>query len=73
MDVSVARSKQICIEWMEATVLFPVVPVHKVVRMMRMLMDARADVNAQGGACGNALQAASFRGHDKVIRMLLVV
>jgi hypothetical protein len=26
MDVSVARSKQICIEWMEATVLFPVVP-----------------------------------------------
>jgi len=69
MDVSVARSKQICIERMEATVLFPVVPVHKVVRMVRMLMDTGADVNAQGRACGNALQAASSRGHDKAIQM----
>ena len=25
--VSVARSKQVCIEWMEATVLFPVVSI----------------------------------------------
>ncbi|SLM38718.1 ankyrin repeat domain containing protein [Lasallia pustulata] len=30
-----------------------------------------ADVNAQGGEYGNALQAASERGHDQVVRMLL--
>jgi ankyrin repeat protein len=28
-------------------------------------------VNAQGGAYGNALQAASFKGHDKIVRMLI--
>ncbi|GFF23322.1 NACHT nucleoside triphosphatase [Aspergillus udagawae] len=27
--------------------------------------------NAQGGRLGNALQAASFRGHEKVVQMLL--
>jgi hypothetical protein len=30
-----------------------------------MLMDAGADVNAQGERYGNALQAASSKGHDK--------
>ncbi|KFZ24483.1 hypothetical protein V502_01035 [Pseudogymnoascus sp. VKM F-4520 (FW-2644)] len=30
-----------------------------------------ADVNAQGGAYGNALQAASDGGHDKVVEVLL--
>jgi Ankyrin repeats (3 copies) len=30
-----------------------------------------ADVNAQGGYYGNALQAASSRGHDKVVEVLL--
>ncbi len=30
-----------------------------------------ADVNAQGGWDGNALQAASSRGHKDVARMLL--
>lgn len=35
-----------------------------------MLLDAEVDVNAQGGSCGSALQAASDRGHKKVVKML---
>ncbi|KAI4940771.1 hypothetical protein J4E91_011258 [Alternaria rosae] len=37
----------------------------------RLLLDKGADVNAQGGSCGNALQAASERGHEQVVKMLL--
>jgi hypothetical protein len=33
-----------------------------------MLMDAGADVNTQGEEWGNALQAASVEGHDKVVQ-----
>lgn len=29
------------------------------------------EVNAQGGNYGNALQAASSEGHDKIVQMLL--
>ena len=36
-----------------------------------MLLDRGADVNAQGGEYGNALQAALERGHDRVVQMLL--
>jgi len=36
-----------------------------------MLLDKGAEVNAQGGRYGNALQAASEGGHEKVIQMLL--
>ena len=36
-----------------------------------MLLDKGAEVNAQGGWYGNALQAASEGGHEKVIQMLL--
>jgi ankyrin repeat protein len=36
-----------------------------------MLIDAGADVNAQGGSYGNALQAASGEGHKKVVKMLI--
>jgi ankyrin repeat protein len=36
-----------------------------------MLLSAGADVNAQGGYRGNALYAASFRGHEKVVQALL--
>ncbi len=36
-----------------------------------MLMNAGANVNAQGGDYGNALQAASLGGHDKVVQMLI--
>jgi ankyrin repeat protein len=35
------------------------------------LLDKGADVNAQGGLYGNALQAASSRGHETVVRLLL--
>ncbi|KAH0332324.1 Pfs, NACHT and ankyrin domain protein, partial [Aureobasidium melanogenum] len=35
------------------------------------LLDKGADVNAQGGRYGNALQAASLEGHDKIVQMLL--
>ncbi|KAH8621148.1 hypothetical protein IG631_24202 [Alternaria alternata] len=36
-----------------------------------MLLDAGADVSAQGGGHGNALQAASIWGHEQVVKMLL--
>ncbi len=36
-----------------------------------MLMDAGADVNAQGGYSGNALQAVLEGGHEKVVQMLM--
>ena len=36
-----------------------------------MLLEKGADVNAQGGDYGNALQAASAGGYDKVVQMLL--
>jgi hypothetical protein len=39
--------------------------------VVRLLLEAKADVNAQGGEYGNALQAASFWGHEKVVRQLL--
>jgi hypothetical protein len=35
-----------------------------------MLLDRSADVNTQGGYRGNALQAASYPGNEKVLRML---
>ena len=36
-----------------------------------MLLDKGADVNAQGGEYGNALQAASAGGHEAVVRLLV--
>jgi hypothetical protein len=35
--------------------------------VVQMLLDRGVDVNAQGGFYGNALQAASARGHDTVV------
>lgn len=35
------------------------------------LIEQGADVNAQGGEYGNALQVASSKGHDKVVQKLL--
>jgi ankyrin repeat protein len=45
-------------------------------KVVRILLDKGADVNAPGGRYGdgrygNALQAASKGGHEKVVRMLL--
>ncbi|KAF1830092.1 ankyrin repeat domain-containing protein, partial [Decorospora gaudefroyi] len=39
--------------------------------MTQMLLDKGADVNAQGGHYGNALQAASVGGHKEVVTLLL--
>ncbi|KAL7922806.1 hypothetical protein ACQKWADRAFT_312700 [Trichoderma austrokoningii] len=36
----------------------------------RDLIGKGADVNAQGGEYGNALQAAAFRGHEEIVRLL---
>jgi ankyrin repeat protein len=36
-----------------------------------MLIDAGADVNAQGGEYGSALYVASQGGHEKVVQMLI--
>lgn len=38
---------------------------------MELLLDKVADVNAQDGHYGNALQAASCKGNEKVVRLLL--
>ena len=38
--------------------------------MVQILVDAGADVNAQGGDYGNALQAASSNGDKKVVQIL---
>ncbi|KAF6811461.1 Ankyrin repeat domain-containing protein 50-like protein 3 [Colletotrichum plurivorum] len=38
---------------------------------VQMLLDKGADVNAQGGVYGNALQAASSSGHDNIVQMFL--
>ncbi|KAJ9480589.1 hypothetical protein VN97_g12962, partial [Penicillium thymicola] len=40
-------------------------------RVVQMLLERGADVNAQGGNYGNALQAACFRGPHKIAQMLL--
>ncbi|KIX01605.1 uncharacterized protein Z518_09331 [Rhinocladiella mackenziei CBS 650.93] len=40
-------------------------------KVMQMLLDRGAEINAQGGGYGNALQAASHGGHEKIVRILL--
>jgi ankyrin repeat protein len=39
--------------------------------IVERIMARSIDVNAQGGKYGNALQAASYRGHGTVVKMLL--
>ena len=39
--------------------------------VVETFLNERADVNAQGGEYGNALQAASRGGHDQVVQILL--
>ena len=36
-----------------------------------LLLDRQADVHAQGGFYGTALQAASAEGHEKIVQLLL--
>ncbi|KAJ5625207.1 hypothetical protein N7510_001516 [Penicillium lagena] len=38
---------------------------------LELLLEKGADVNAQGGRYGNALQAASFGGYERIVRLLL--
>ena len=51
-------------------------PLNKVVaggheKIVELLLRNGADVNAQGGVYGTALQAASYGGHEKVVELLL--
>jgi ankyrin repeat protein len=39
--------------------------------VVKLLLDAGVDVNAQGGKFGNALQAASVNGYEQVVKLLL--
>jgi ankyrin repeat protein len=39
--------------------------------VVRLLLDKGAEVNAQGGRYGNALQAASLGGHGAIVKTLL--
>jgi ankyrin repeat protein len=38
--------------------------------IVERLLEAGADFNAQGGKCGNALQAASYGGHNVIVERL---
>ncbi|KAJ7795329.1 ankyrin repeat-containing domain protein [Mycena olivaceomarginata] len=40
-------------------------------KICELLLNKGADVNAQGGRYGNALQAAASQGHDKIVQVLL--
>jgi ankyrin repeat protein len=39
--------------------------------VVRLLLDNGADVNARGGIYGNALNAASYNGHEQVEKLLI--
>ncbi|KAF1939184.1 hypothetical protein EJ02DRAFT_504930 [Clathrospora elynae] len=39
--------------------------------VIKLLLEKNADVNAEGGYYGNALQAASEGGHEQVVKLLL--
>jgi len=43
----------------------------EIVALLIIKVKADADVNAQGGTYSTALQAASYRGHDKIVELLL--
>jgi ankyrin repeat protein len=38
---------------------------------VKVLLKNRAEVNAQEGNYGNALQAASSNGHEEIVKVLL--
>ncbi|KAH0534139.1 hypothetical protein FGG08_007265 [Glutinoglossum americanum] len=40
-------------------------------KLVRLLLDRGAEVNAEGGLYGNALQAALANGHEKIAQLLL--
>jgi ankyrin repeat protein len=38
---------------------------------VKLLLDKGADVNAEGGEYGNALQAALSEGYEQIVKLLL--
>ena len=38
---------------------------------MKLLIEHGADVNARGGEYGNALQIASYKGHEEIAKLLM--
>jgi ankyrin repeat protein len=38
---------------------------------VKLLLENGAEVNAEGGEYGNALQAASFGGNEAIVKLLL--
>jgi hypothetical protein len=45
---------------------------HELINICQNPTSKRRDpINTQGGRYGNALQAASVKGHDKIVRMLI--
>ena len=38
---------------------------------MKLLLEAGANVNLQGYKCGSALELASSKGHDAIVKLLL--
>ncbi|KAF8222829.1 hypothetical protein L208DRAFT_1146840, partial [Tricholoma matsutake] len=38
---------------------------------VQILIQKGEDVNAQGGRYGNALQAASYKGHQEIVKLLI--
>ncbi|KAI9737303.1 MAG: hypothetical protein M1818_005836 [Claussenomyces sp. TS43310] len=45
---------------------------HGLLELVRIIiLDAKTEVNAQGGYYGNALQAAAYRGHEASVQLLL--
>jgi hypothetical protein len=40
-------------------------------RVVQLLLDRGANVNAQGGSYGDALQAASYRAYESIVQLLL--
>ena len=40
-------------------------------KIVKLLLNRGADINAQGSSYGNTLQTASYRGHGKIVQLLL--
>ncbi|RDW91705.1 hypothetical protein BP5796_02870 [Coleophoma crateriformis] len=59
------------VELAEGTTLLYYLSDRGVHEVVKELLAAGADVNAQGGVYGNALQAASFRDHEEIVKQLL--
>ena len=49
----------------------PYVPRNEKEEVVELLLDSGADVNAQSGRFGNALQAASIEDYENIVRLLL--